>query len=634
MNTRRSKNPFVLSSHVELKHRGKRVAPDWSPEASEQAKTLRSPIIFRRLLIISGICFLALFILQVRVFLLQSNASTYKEMADDNRIRIISQEAPRGIIFDRNNVALTANSPDVGVFVTLDDFPKNEIEQTHTLELLTNYTQVPLEDLQKRLLELKGKSTIQPLPLIEHITHDQAIVVSVHEKDLPGIYLTPRIFRSYPLSVAVSNILGYTGQMTDSEWANLNSNERYVFNDTIGKTGVEQTYEDVLKGQNGKERIEVDAFGRISKIVASQNPTPGENITLSIDSEFQQYLYHEVGKAVSAAHSPGGAAVAQDPRTGEVLALVSWPSYDNNLFSKGMSQDEYTALLTNTQKPLFNKAISGEYPSGSTIKPLIAAAALQDGIINPQTTVLSIGGIQVGQWNFPDWKAGGHGVTNVRKAIAESVNTFFYAVGGGYENIQGLGVDKIRMYAERFGLNKKLGIDIPGEATGFLPTKEWKESTKGEKWYIGDTYHLAIGQGDLLVTPLQINSYISTIANGGTVYQPHVVIREAETTINPIVLQKDVINPASLSVVRQGMRDTVLIGSAKSLQGVPVDVAAKTGTAEFGVDGKTHAWFTAFEPFENPQISLTILIEQGGEGSSTAAPVAKNALTWWADHRL
>ncbi|PIS41729.1 MAG: hypothetical protein COT25_01560, partial [Candidatus Kerfeldbacteria bacterium CG08_land_8_20_14_0_20_42_7] len=205
MNTRRSKNPFVLSSHVELKHRGKRVVPDWSPEASEQAKTLRSPIIFRRLLIISGICFLALFILQVRVFLLQSNASTYKEMADDNRIRIISQEAPRGIIFDRNNVALTANSPDVGVFVTLDDFPKNEIEQTHTLELLTNYTQVPLEDLQKRLLELKGKSTIQPLPLIEHITHDQAIVVSVHEKDLPGIYLTPRIFRSYPLSVAVSN---------------------------------------------------------------------------------------------------------------------------------------------------------------------------------------------------------------------------------------------------------------------------------------------------------------------------------------------------------------------------------------------------------------------------------------------
>jgi len=630
---RRKKDPFDLGSNVHIKHRTSITHQDWVPIPPSQSSTSKNPFVSKRLFIISSACLLTLLILFVRLFSLQSHADTYKKMADNNRIRVVSQQAPRGVIYDRNNIALTANNADVGVFVTINDLPESNQEKQGVLSLVSELTGVSLEELQQRLQELQKTSNIEPLPLVDHVSHDQAILISVHENDLPGIYLTPRISREYPLGQYVANIIGYAGKITDPEWEQLKTDSRYAYSDPIGKTGVELSFENDLKGQNGQQRIEVNAYGHVSRIVASEDSIPGDNIVLSIDSDFQKYLYDELGKAANAIKSPGASAIAQDPNTGEILALVSWPSYDNNLFSKGISQDAYTALIEDPQKPLFNKPISGEYPSGSTIKPLIASAALQEGIINPQSTVVSTGGIQIGQWNFPDWKAGGHGVTNVTKAIAQSVNTFFYAIGGGYQDIQGLGLDKIREYAERFGLNAKLGIDIPGETTGFIPTKEWKEKTKGEKWYIGDTYHLAIGQGDLLVTPLQVNSYIATIANGGTLYTPHLVKKIAGNEVDPIIIHSQVVDDTNLAVVRAGMRETVISGSAKSLQSLPIEVAAKTGTAEFGVDGKTHAWFTAFAPYENPKIALTILIEEGGEGSTTAAPIAKNALNWWFTNR-
>ncbi|MFA5030153.1 MAG: penicillin-binding protein 2 [Patescibacteria group bacterium] len=632
MASRRKKDPFDLGSHVQIKHRTSAAHQDWVPVTPTQSSG-RNPFILQRLLIISGTCLLILLILFIRLFSLQSHADTYKKMADNNRIRIVSQQAPRGIIYDRNNIALTANNADVGVFVTIDDLPESSQGRQDVFALISKLTSVSPEELQQRLQELQKTSSAEPLPLVDHVSHDQAILISVHENDLPGIYLTPRISREYPLSKYVANIIGYAGKMTDPEWEQLKIDPRYSYSDPKGKTGIELSFENALKGQNGQQRIEVDAYGHVSRIVASEDSVPGNNVMLSIDSDFQKYLYDELEKVSETINSPGASAIAQDPNTGEILALVSWPSYDNNLFSKGISQEEYTNLKEDPRTPLFNKPISGEYPSGSTIKPLIASAALQENIINPQTTVVSTGGIQIGQWNFPDWKSGGHGVTNVTKAIAQSVNTFFYAIGGGYQDIQGLGLDKIREYAERFGLNSKLGIDIPGEATGFIPTKQWKEETKGEKWYIGDTYHLAIGQGDLLVTPLQINSYVATIANGGTLYTPHLVITNSGVKVDPTIIRSNVIDDTNLEVVRAGMRETVLSGSAKSLQSLPVEVAAKTGTAEFGVDGKTHAWFTAFAPYENPTIVLTILIEEGGEGSTTAAPIAKNALNWWFTNR-
>jgi penicillin-binding protein 2 len=266
---------------------------------------------------------------------------------------------------------------------------------------------------------------------------------------------------------------------------------------------------------------------------------------------------------------------------------------------------------------------------------VISIAALEEKIIDERTSFLSTGGIRIGQWFFPDWKAGGHGITDVRKAIAESVNTFFYYIGGGYQDFIGLGVEKIVKYAKLFGLGAQSGIDLPGESAGFLPTEEWKEKVKGEAWYIGDTYHMAIGQGDVLVTPLQVANYTAVFANGGKLYRPHLVkeilsgndkpIREVET----VPVRENFVSNYNMNIVRQGMRQTVTGGSARSLSTLPVTVAGKTGTAQWSSQKANHAWFTGFAPYENPQIIITVLVEEGVEGSTISVPIAKEVLEWY-----
>ncbi len=285
--------------------------------------------------------------------------------------------------------------------------------------------------------------------------------------------------------------------------------------------------------------------------------------------------------------------------------------------------------------PLFNRSISGEYPSGSTVKIVVATAALEEKVISENTTVVSTGGLHIGAWTFPDWKPGGHGVVDVRKAIANSVNTFFYYVGGGYNDFVGLGVDRLEKYFKLFGLNEKTGIDLAGERAGFVPSAAWKKEVKGETWYIGDTYHLAIGQGDLTVTPLQVANYTAAVANGGTLYSPRLVkailddknqlIKEVSTKI----IRSNLADPNNLRIVREGMRETVTAGSARSLQTVPVPVAGKTGTAQWSSKKYPHAWFAGFAPYDNPQIAIVVLVEEGREGSSVATPIAKEILTWY-----
>ena len=328
-------------------------------------------------------------------------------------------------------------------------------------------------------------------------------------------------------------------------------------------------------------------------------------------------------------------AIVMNPQNGEILSMISLPAYDNNVFARGISQKEYSALISQSDNPLFNRSVSGEYPSGSTIKPVISVAALQEGIITEHTSFLSVGGLRIGKWFFPDWLAGGHGKTNVRKAIAQSVNTFFYYIGGGYENFRGLGVDKIVKYGHLFGLGTQLGVDLAGEASGFLPTREWKEEYKNEPWYIGDTYHLAIGQGDLLVTPLQVAVFTSVFANSGKLYRLH-FIKEILTGDDETIrilenepIRKDFIDSYNIYVVRQGMRQTVTLGSARSMQTVPVEVAGKTGTAQWSTKHENHAWFTGFAPYDNPELVITVLVEEGGEGSSVAVPIAKEFLEWY-----
>ncbi|MBE3141656.1 MAG: penicillin-binding protein 2, partial [Thermoplasmata archaeon] len=324
-----------------------------------------------------------------------------------------------------------------------------------------------------------------------------------------------------------------------------------------------------------------------------------------------------------------------------ILGLVSLPAYDDNLFARGIQKEEYDQLLKDPYKPLFNRVISALYEPGSTIKPLVAAGALQDGVITAKTTISDPGVISIQNqynpaitYNFPDWKPGGHGMVNVYKAIEQSCDIFFYAVGGGWQNIKGLGVDRLNKWYAKFGMGQKTGIDIPGEQDGFIPTPEWKEKTKKESWYQGDTYHISIGQGDLTVTPLQLLNYTAAMANGGTFYKPHLVskIQTADgqmvKTIAPEVIAKDVVSGENLAVSREGMRLVASAGTGRLLSDLPVPSAGKTGTAQ-NPHGEPHSWFISFAPYDNPQIAIVVMVENAGEGHEYALPVTKEILNYY-----
>ncbi|MEK9159005.1 MAG: penicillin-binding protein 2, partial [Patescibacteria group bacterium] len=435
---------------------------------------------------------------------------------------------------------------------------------------------------------------------------------------------------------SLSHLLGYIGKVSRDD---LELNPDYLSTDFIGKTGLEKYYEKVLRGKYGLREIEVDALGKEKNTVKESSPQSGRSLVLSLDLNYQEKLEEILSRNLKAQGKKRGSAIVMDPRNGEILALVTLPTFNNNLFAQGISNNDYQKLLIDPDAPLFDRAWSGTYPTGSVIKPVIAAAALNEGVITRWTTFSSVGGLRVDKWFFPDWKAGGHGLTDVTKALAESVNTFFFIVGGGYEKTTGLGLEKLISYFKKAGLGNSLGVDLPNEAAGFIPSREWKEDTKKERWYIGDTYNLSIGQGDLLATPLQVANYTAAIANGGTLYRPHLVqaiidpVSGQKQKIVPQIIEKQLVPGNFLDIIKEGMRASVTYGSARSLADLPVQVAAKTGTAQWSKKLSTHAWFTSFAPYRDPQIVVTVLVEEGGEGSVAAAPVAREFYAWWSNHR-
>lgn len=580
---------------------------------------------------------IALFsVLLARVTQLQLvRGQEYRQAAEENRIRLADIKAPRGIIYDQNGAILAHNVPNFALLFTPADLPKDATQRSELLRSLADALEIDPAILQKTIDE-EQKDSYQSFILYDHIPYEKAIPLRIATGNASGITFDTITFREYTTDSSFSHLLGYMGKATVDDLA---AHPDYSYDDYIGKDGIELSHEDILKGVNGKKEIEVNALGKESKVITQTKATGGANLTLTIDKQLQETLGQSLDAIVSGSKSiTGAAAVAIDVNTGGILAITSSPAYNSNAMTLGLTSDEYQKLLTDPKKPFINRPISGEYPSGSTIKPVIAAAVLQEGVITPQTTVMSTGGIRIDKWFFPDWKAGGHGLTDVRKALAESVNTFFYIAGGGDGTNNGLGVDRMTAYMRLFGLGDKLGVDLPGEATGFVPSKEWKEETKGEPWYIGDTYHLAIGQGDLLVTPLQVATYTATIANGGTFYRPHLIKSYSDasnmtTEISPIIIRNNFIKSEYIQVVREGLRQGVTSGSSRALADLAVTSAAKTGTAQFG-DNKTHAWFTCFAPYEHPQIAITVIVENGGEGNAVALPVAKEALKdWFSRHQ-
>jgi len=329
----------------------------------------------------------------------------------------------------------------------------------------------------------------------------------------------------------------------------------------------------------------------------------------------------------------GGVAIVMDVRSGGILSMVSLPDYENNLFATKIAKEDYQKLILDKSNPMFNRAVSGTYPPGSISKIIMAAAGLSEHVIGKNTAFDTPAEIKIGEYIFPDWKD--HGYTNIVRAIAESNNIFFYALGGGYDQIKGMGVAKMKQYWEMFGLGAQTGIDIPGEASGLLPDVEWKKRVKNEPWYLGDSYHVAIGQGDLLVTPIQMLRATAVIANGGKLLEPQLVkkILGADGTVikefGPQIEREGFLSSDVIRTVGEGMRMAVTEGSARNLNDLPVDVAGKTGTAQFLNNQKTHAWFECYAPYDNPEIAIIVMVEGGGGGHEIAAPVAKDILSYY-----
>ncbi|MFA6593740.1 MAG: penicillin-binding protein 2 [Candidatus Buchananbacteria bacterium] len=628
-------NPFAPIEPIEIKRKSRL---SWVEDSCDLSNSLESGVEIGYLnLSLSGkkirwfflLIALALVVLLTKSFWLQIvSGEHYFSLAESNRIKTEYVKAHRGIIFDRNGQPLVNNLFGFSLSLLPAELSKDEAKQAEEIKQLAEIIDMPEEEIKARLAGA-DKNYYQPVTLRVGIPYEQAMIIKIKADDLPGAELDVDSWRLYPRSESLSHILGYIGKLSQQEYQELSDD--YLMDANIGKVGLEQQYESYLRGINGQQRIEVDALGREKKIISQNQSVSGDNIILSLDAPLQEKIY-EVLKA----RIPGKKAsvIVSNPQNGEILALVDYPSFDNNLFTGGISAEDYKKLLDDPNNPLFTRSIFGEYPSGSTVKPVIASAALEEKIIAKNTTVNSTGGLNVGQWFFPDWKAGGHGVTNVTKAIAWSVNTFFYYIGGGYGDFSGLGLERLVKYFKLFGLGQVTGIDLPGERPGFVPDAKWKEDTKNEVWYIGDTYHLSIGQGDLLVTPLQVNNYTAAVANGGKLIKPHLAVAVIKADggkqeIQPGLIRQIPVSTENLAIVREGMRETVTAGSASSLNTLPVAAAGKTGTAQWHTNKANHAWFAGFAPYNNPNFCITVLVEEGGEGSVIAVPIAKDIMQWW-----
>ncbi|MBN1326073.1 penicillin-binding protein 2 [Candidatus Falkowbacteria bacterium] len=577
---------------------------------------------------------ICLFILLGRSFYLQIiKGSYYNYLAESNRSREKPIIASRGIIFDSMGKPLIKNNPIFSALVLPRDLSLNSDKRQEQIMLIAETLNLTPEEINN-ILDKYPKNFKYAVAVKDNIDYETSLLLKIKSSNIIGLYIEAHNQREYLYPYEFSHLIGYEGKLSEQEFNDKKSGD-YLFNDYIGKTGLELSYESTLRGEYGKDVLEVDATGSEKKVIYHKDANNGQNLILTIDEQVQNKARETLNQYLKRLNKKRGSLVILNPQNGEVLALVSLPDFNGNSFALGISVEDYKKLADDENKPLFNRAIKGEYPSGSTIKPVVAAAALQEGIITDKTTVMSKGGLWVYErWFFPDWAAGGHGLTNVYKAIAWSVNTFFYMVGGGFEDFEGLGVENLEKYFKIFGLGEKTGIDLAGEATGLVPNPLWKKQTKNEDWYIGDTYHISIGQGDLLVTPLQIANYTSVFVNGGKLFRPYLVKEIVNNNgekkiIEPFILRENFIDQKNLDIVKTAMRQTTIDGSAELLNALSFGAGGKTGTAQWSSEKQTHAWFTGFAPYNNPELVITILVEEGGEGSQVCVPVAYDFLNWY-----
>ncbi len=589
-----------------------------------------------RLMIITFIVFGIFTVLVSRLWFLQvMDGQMYTGLAEENYIRTIPIDAPRGLIYDRNGQVLVGNRPSICVSVP----PQFAEKYPETLSKLSKILGMPTDEIKNKLSD-KKIDPLRPRIIKRDLNQATLAYIEEHKMELPGVDIVTEPVRTYPYGTLGAHIFGYLGEISKEELSKLKNTGDYAMGDIIGKTGVERRYERVLRGEKGSQQLEVDALGRPVRVVKRQDPIPGSNIMLTIDLNVQKTTEQALGEAIQQAHNSGepadgAAAVVLDPRNGEIIAMASYPTYNPALFVGGISKNDWDNLVNPSNHfPLNNRALMA-YPPGSTFKPVTLMGALADGLTSTGEIFNSTGSWDgLGKkWIRYDWNRAGFGRISLAMAVADSCDTVFYELGlRFYKRTQ----EGLQHWARIFGFGSLTGVDLPMEAKGRVPDKKWKKDfNKGhpefQKWYPGDTVSMAIGQGDLLATPLQMASFYATIANGGTFYRPHVgkaIISwngkiKTEFKLKPedkrtLPISKNIVAFAQSSLELVTTKGT----AAGAFAGFPVKTAGKTGTSQ--VQGKQdYACYVGYAPADNPKYVAAVVIEQGGHGGSTAAPVAR-----------
>jgi len=579
------------------------------------------------------ICVIAAFlILLVRLYYLQIVEGTeFIRQSQNNWFRVQGIPPERGLIFDGGGVLLVENRP----CFNLSIIPRQAKDPKKVVCKIAELLHIAPEPLFVRLAEAKGVPSFKPILLRRDVSRDVVAIMEAHKLDLPGIMITVESTRHYIEGKHASHLVGYLSEISSEELKSGRFPDNRI-GDFIGKFGVEKAYEPYFHGKRGKQHVEVNALGQLTRVLKTDEAIPGKNIYLTLDIGLQRTTESLLAGKV-------GTALAMDPSNGYILAMAGLPAFDPNAFVEGMTHQSWNDLASNKFRPLENKAIQGQYPPGSTYKIVTAMAGLEEGVITERTRLFCPGSYRYGNRTFRCWKRGGHGFMNVTKALAQSCDLFFYQVG------EKLGVNQLAKYAKACGLGSPTGVDLDMEARGLVPTTAWKLKRMGVPWQGGETLSVAIGQGFNLVTPIQMLNLISTLANGGIQYKPLVVSQIVCSDGSlvkkeaPMPLGRLPVSERTLQIIKRGLIDAVnKAGGTGLVARIPgVDVAGKTGTAQVvGMEEdnnqkpvetkplhlRDHAWFIAFAPAEEPKIAVAVLIEHGGHGSRAAAPIAREMI--------
>lgn len=584
---------------------------------------MRSKIIHNRLDIIAVIIVLIFVALVSRLAYLQIfQGKYYSKMADGNRIRIIPSMAPRGLLYDRNGTLLVSNRP--GFIVSL--LPISGPIPEDVLEKLAVMLVMPVDEIKAKLKQHSG--SFDPVRIKADIGPEIVTRIEERRSELPGVVIEIQPIRNYINNEDAAHVFGYVSEINDVELEKL-KNEGYKSGDIVGKFGLEKVYDRDLRGVDGGDQVEVDVTGRPVNVLGKKETTPGRNLVLTLDYKIQKAAEEAVEAQLNYLqtrsqfrNAKAAAAVALNPQTGEVLAMVSRPAFNPNLFARGISEKDWKALNENPFHPMDNKTISGEYPPGSTFKIVTGTAALELGKVTPEEKIFDSGH----HWIIPKGNAEGEalGWINFRDALSKSDNVYFYEMGNR------LGIDNLEKYARMFGFGALTGIKLQGESDGLVANKRYKEKVYNEEWYLSETFDAAIGQGFQLATPLQVAVVMSEIANGGHRYRPYLVSKvtgsrgEVLQNFGPEEVGKIDISAKNLELIRESLRDVAMDGgtAATAFRDFPVSLAGKTGTAE-NSHGSDHGWFVAYAPYDNPRIVVAVLVEQGGFGAGSAVPIAR-----------